>query len=106
MLVFFEAVSVQDREIDCTDCFICQKDGNGKFASLFRSCERTDKSLYLSTAENLKQFQEIGELPLILMTQVEKYQTAMELAAAFIENQTVFHKTCMTIVINTNLNGK
>lgn len=99
MLVFFEAASVQDREVDCTD-------GNGKFASLFRSYESTVKSLYLSTAENLKQFQEIGELPLILMTQVEKYQTAMELAAAFIENQTAFHKTCMTSMINTILNGK
>ena len=49
MLVFPEAESVQDREINWTDCFICQKDGDGKLVSPFRSCERTDRSSYLST---------------------------------------------------------
>ena len=40
MLVFPEAESVQDREINWTDCFICQKDGDGKLVSPFRSCEK------------------------------------------------------------------
>ena len=49
MLVFPEAESAQDREINWTDYFICQKDGDGKLVSLFRSCERADRSSYLST---------------------------------------------------------
>ena len=96
ILVSPEAESVQDREIDWTDCFICQKDGDAKLVSPFRSFESTKKSSYLPTEENLKRFQEIGELSSIVRTQVERYQTATKLAAAFTENQAVFHKTCMT----------
>ena len=44
----------------------------------------------------MKQFQEIGELPSIVKTYVEKYQKGTELAAAFTKNQAVFHKICMT----------
>ena len=95
-LVSPEAESVQDGEMDLTDCFICQKDGDGKLVSLFRSCKSTEKSSYHSTAESLKRFQEIGELPLIVRTQAENYKTATELAAEFTKNQVVFHKTCMT----------
>lgn len=57
-----------------------------------RRHESTEKSSYLSTAENLKRFQEIGELPAIVRIHVEKYQTARKLAAAFTENQAVFIK--------------
>ena len=42
MLVSPEAESVQDGEMDWTDCFICQKNGDGNFVSPFRSCEITE----------------------------------------------------------------
>lgn len=42
MLVSPEAKSVEEREIDWTDCFLCQKDGDSKLVSPFRSCESTE----------------------------------------------------------------
>ena len=35
-------------------------------------------------------------MPSIVRTQMEKYQTSTEFAAAFTEKQSVFHNTCMT----------
>ena len=42
MLVSPAAKSVEEREIDWTGCFLCQKDGDDKLVSPFRSCESTE----------------------------------------------------------------
>ena len=42
ILISHEAESVQDVEIDWTDCFICQKHGDVKLVSLLKSCESTE----------------------------------------------------------------
>ena len=92
--------TVVSKEVDWTRCFICQNEGDGdKLVYPFKNLgydKNPENSSYFSTAHNLKEFQQIGELPSVPRKQVEKYTTASELASAFVEHEAVFHKTCMT----------
>ena len=76
--------------------YICKEDYNSSnivFPSRFPGfAENLEKSSYYSTAQKLKDFQDINELPPFLRNHVEHYESANTLALDFIQNKAVFHK--------------
>ena len=91
---------VKRRIVDWTLCYICQEDCNSSnilFPSKFPGfAENPEKSSYYSTAQKLKNFQDIDELPPFLRNHVEHYESANTLALDFIQNKAVFHKNCVS----------
>ena len=65
-----------------------------------------EKSSYYSTAENLKNFLEINELPSALQKIVGQYEFSTDLAMAFVDNKAVFHKSCLSMYDKQKLSRK
>ena len=91
---------VKRRIVDWTLCYICQEDYNSSnivFPYKFPGFEENpENSSYYSTAQKLKDFQDIDELPPFLRLHVEHYESANRLALDFIQNKAVFLKNCVS----------
>ena len=87
-------------ELLMTLYYICQEDSNSSnivFPSKFPGfAENPEKSSYYSTAQKLKDFQGIDELPPFLRNHVEYYELVNTLSLDFIQNKAVFHKNCVS----------
>ena len=54
----------------------------------------------------MKGFQDIGELPKLLLARCKKYDSFEKLCEVFLEKKAVFHKTCVTLYSKPRLERK
>ena len=91
---------VKRRIVDWNLCYICQEDYNSSNVVLpyrfLGFVENPEKSSYYSTAQKLKDYQDIDEPSPFVRHLVEHYESAKTLAVDFIQNKAVFHKNCVS----------
>ena len=82
------------RDSDFDLCFICQEPSGEQLVCPATNSTRTDKaSGYLSIAQQLQQFDEIGELSATISARIS-YLSCEDLVAKLVTNEAKFHKKC------------
>ena len=85
-------VKEQEKETKWERCFICQVITQESLMCPATNSRQSDKSLgYRSIAEQLKKFEEIGELPVSIQSRIH---SVGNLAEKLLENEAKFHKQC------------
>eukprot|EP00794_Sanderia_malayensis_P004251 gene4251-4816_t len=93
--------------VDWNLCFICQHNSNEDVQNpKDKTGFNPNKNTYHTTAGYLKEFETLNALPAQLLRRCASYENKESFADAMLQNNAVFHKSCVSLYNKQKLNRK